>query len=213
MKRITKVAAVSAAALGLVAGATPAEADFAAHAGAVVFIGSAQVNPGLSTPGLPVAISPDEEGRDGTWSLSNAGGLPNLGLGAATTGHVGAATINATGALHVGLVNVFGPGAFCGLSGGSDGTGSIGIDGSSVNIRDVGWFQSAATVIAFTGDTTFVDGHDPNNPVTRVGGALVGVVSAIPPIEGVVGTGACSDGTATQFTVVGAGASTFTVFS
>ena len=189
MKRIVKVAAVSAAALGLVAGATPDDSA----AGAVAFIGTAGVNPGLSAPPGP--------GQNGTWSLSNVGPLPNAGVGVSTTGDAGAATITANGSLHVGIVNVFGPGALCGLSGGSNGSGSITIGASTVNIDDVGWAQSAATVIAFSGDT--VDGAG------SVVGGLAGVVSAVPPIPGVIGAGSCAAGTATQFTVIGAGAATF----
>lgn len=208
MNRMTRVALVSTAALSLVAGATPTQA-YTTGAGVVAFLGTATVAPGLSTPGVPALLG-GLGGPDGTWTLATitaAGAavaeppLPGL-----PTPYVGAATIGATGALHVGLVHVFGPGAFCGLSGGSDGVGAIVIDGSPVvPIRDVGWLQSAATVIVYTGDTTFND-----NGAVRVGGALAGVVTAIPPIPNVIGTGSCLAGTATQFTVVGVGEATFT---
>ena len=184
MKHIAKVAAVGAAGLGLVLGATPANAAV----GAVAFVGSATVSPGLSAPVLGAPQS-------GSWSLSNVGALPNVGVGVTTNGDAGFATISASGSLGGGLVAPFGNGALCGLSGGSGGSGTITIDASSVSLSGVGWRQSAGTIIVFEGTTP--------------GGPLVGAVSAIPPIPGVVGAGSCAAGTATQFTVVGAGVAVF----
>jgi hypothetical protein len=184
MKRIAKVAAVGAAGLGLILGATPAHAT----TGALVFTGTATTS-ALSTPGTGGAVA------NGTWTFTGAG------VGATSAGVVDdAAGAAASGSLHVGIVNQLGGGAFCGASGGSDGTGTVKV-GATVSIRDVGWIQSAATVIVFSGDTVNASGN--------VSGGLAGVVSAIPPVPGVVGAGSCLSGTATGFTIVGAGVATF----
>lgn len=190
MKRIAKVAAVGTAGLGLILGATPAHAH---GTGVVAFVGSATVTPAL---GAPVIGTP----QNGGWSLSNAGALPNIGVGAATTGAAGAAVINVAGSLGAGLVAPFGNGALCGLSGGDAGVGTIEIAGDVVDVHSVGWDQSAATIIVFDGKATDGDGSE---------GDLIGAVSAIPPVPGVIGAGSCAGGTATQFTVVGAGIANF----
>ena len=188
MKRIAKVAAVGAAGLGLILGAMPAEA--ASHAALIAFVGTAKTVP---NPPFPPAT-----GTNGTWSLTNNTGT-DTGVGVNTQGAAGIAEIEVAGLLHVGIVNVFGAGPNTGLSGGSDGVGFIRIAGGpKLNVEDVGWPQSAATVIAFLGDTTW--DHDATTTTAEVkGGGLAGVVSALPVPGG--GT----------FTVIGAGVATYTV--
>lgn len=221
MQRITRAAVAGALAIGLVAGVTPAQA-YTTYISNFAFVGTATVAPGLATPLVPALLG-GQHGRDGTWTFTNFGSLPHIGVGVAVANppvpdtpvpYAGSVWIEASGELHGGLVNVFGPGAFCRLSGGSNGVGRIKIRNfvgprASSDLRNVGWFQSAATVTAYSGDTTFDD--DPGSGVsTRVGGALVGVFSALPPIAGVIGAGSCDDGTATQLSIVGVGVASFT---
>jgi len=197
MKRIAKVAAVATAGLGLIVGAAPAQAIACGtasqcHAGVVAFVGTA-----TTTPNPPF---PPTQGTNGTWSLTNNTGS-DTGVGVNTEGAAGIATVSVSGDLHVGIVNVFGPGPNTGLSGGSDGEGFIKIGTSpDLCVEDVGWPQSAATVIVFSGDTLVRDATVacPLNTKGK-GGGLAGVVSALPVPGG--GT----------FTVIGVGGATYTV--
>lgn len=190
MKRIAKAAAVGAAGLGLLLGSTPADA---ATTGALAFIGTANVTPGLDYPVLGSAET------SGSWDFTIG-----TGVGVTTGGDVGLATggVVTKGALVEGDVQdlVGGPiggGAFCGASGGRNGGGGaddkISIGGSDLPLANVGWRQSVATLIVFT-----------NNQGNVNGASIIGAVSAIPPTP-VSGTGSCLSGSATSFTIVGAG--------
>jgi len=186
MKRIATVAVVGAAGLGLVLGATPAQAGTSLH-GLVAFVGTA-----TTTPNPPF---PPTQGTNGTWSLTNTTGS-DTGVGANSQGDAGIAAISVSGDLHAGIVNVFGPGPNTGLSGGSDGEGTITIAGRTVCVTDVGWPQSAATLIVFFGDTLVRNEATDTCDPARAGG-ITGVVSALPVPGG--GT----------FTVVGGAAFTY----
>lgn len=181
MKRFTRVAVVATAGLGLLLGATPAHAH--PHHGLTAFTGSANTDATFA-PTFGPAVA------DGTWALVA------LGVGASSSDGVGNASISASGRYHVGIVNAFGHGAYCGLSGGSDGTGTVTFGATTVNLLDVGWSQSAGSVIVFTGDTR---GPDSTGEVT---GGLAGVVVA-------QGGAPCVGAGATSFTVVGAAVATW----
>ena len=194
MKRIAKVAAVSAAGLGLLIGATPAHA---ANLGAVAFVGNATLNPGLTYPTGPTTSG-------GSWTLAST-----VGVGVSTNNGgapvVGTATLNVAGTLKAGAVqevlasnvaplSYLSSGGYCGLSGGFGGTGAIVLTGipsggGTVNVTNVGWVQSLASLIVFQGDTAAGRNY------------LAGVVTALPT------TGSCASGTATGFTVIGGGVS------
>jgi hypothetical protein len=183
MKRIAKVAAVGAAGLGLLLGSSPAQAG---TTGALAFVGSANLNPGLAYPVLGA-------GSGGTWDFTI-----DTGVGATTGGQVGTATggITTPGTLTAGEVLNAGPfagGGFCGASGGVNGSGAIAIGSDTLPLNTIGWNQSAASLLVFT-----------NNNGDVAGASIVGAVSAIPPTP-VSGTGSCLSGTATKFTIVGAG--------
>jgi hypothetical protein len=160
-------------------------------AAVLAFTGSATTS-ALSSPivGAPV---------QGTWSFTGTG------VGVTTAGPAidDAASTNAAGSLGGGFLTPFGNGALCGLSGGSGGTGNVKV-GFSLGLADVGWRQSAATIIFFEGLTTSAA-----NGTGSVVGEIDGIVSAIPPIPGVIGAGSCTSGTATSFTIVGAGVGFF----
>jgi len=150
-------------------------------AGSFAFVGT-----GTTVPNPPF---PPTQGTNGTWTLTNTGGLPDTGVGVTTQGDNGFVQINVSGRLHVGIVNVFGDGPNTGLSGGSWGTGTILIGGAAFDLRSVGWIQSAATIIPYNGDVVDSWGN--------VIGSLIGVASASPiPGNGV-------------FRVVGSGQLTF----
>src|SRR5262245_30537874 len=143
MKRIAKAAAVATAGLGLLAGATPAHAA----PGAVAFIGSATTS-ALGYPVLSAGVS------NGTWTFSFPGGpAGGAAVGVSTTGP-GTASGSVSGQLGAGAVQtatgLFADGAYCGLSGGKNGSGTITVDGvlGSVNtgVTGVGWAQSVASL-------------------------------------------------------------------
>ena len=174
----------------LFASLIPAPASASSTRATIVFTGSATVTPGI---GYPV-LGTSGVGNAWTFSITNGVGLaldpPALG---AATGAVG-------GRLRSGkLVE----GAFCGASGGTGGTGGVTITGiqdpvggtATIALNNVGWLQSAGTVILFTDN----DGKLP--------ALVVGVVSAIPanPVTG--GTGSCLAGTGQDFTIIGLAAS------
>jgi hypothetical protein len=184
--RVARAVLVGAAGLSLVLGSTPAEA----LPGLVAFVGSASVLPALSTPVLGGAAN-------GTWDFTIG-----TGIGATANGDVGTATGGAAGTLGEGKVQdavdetipQLGGGAFCGASGGSDGTGSLSVGNTTYTFdasNPIGWLQSAATAIFFT---------DANGKIP--GANVIGLVLALPPTP-VSGTGSCLAGTATTFTIVG----------
>ena len=186
--KIKKLVGAGIAALALVAfQGAPASAV----TGAGVFVGNATLvdatGSGLNYPvspacGAPVGLCPNETG---TWTLSI-----DTGVGVSD---VASGFMDGTIAGKVGP-NVIGIGAFCGVSGGSDGAGTISIGASSTAINGVRWLTSAATVIVFDNATTKTSGP-----------TMVGVASAIPPAP-VVSPNSCLNGTAKDFTVVGAAA-------
>src|SRR5688500_10466859 len=181
MNPIAKVAAVSTAALGLLIGGTPAHAY--TNAAALVFAASALASRRVWAPGFgPPA--------NGYYPFSGSGN------GVSTTDGVGFANIALSGQYHTGIVNVFGHGAFCGLSGGSDGTGNVVFGGTVVDLVDVGWSQSAASAIVLTGDTL-----GPDSTGEKTGG-LAGVAI----VQGGV---PCYTIGATIFTVLGAAVATW----
>lgn len=117
-------------------------------------------------------------------------------------------TTGIAGTLHYGTA---GYGAWCGYSSGHGGVGPLTLTANVANVdpnlpatpnpytiglSDVGWEQSAATVIVFTGHVT----SSSDSAVTH--GTVGGVVSAIPP-NPVLGGGSCLNGDAQTFTVVG----------
>lgn len=199
MKRIAKVAAVSAAGLGLIIGATPAQAA-TVDAGALAFVGSASVTPGLGYPVLGAS------GVGNSWNFSITTGVGHrLKVSAELSccpphvealGAIGAATGGVSGGtLRSGSIV---PGAFCGASGGTGGSGSITIDAAvgtdqTLALNNVGWLQSVGGLILYT-----------NNDGNVAGATVIGLVNAIPPLP-VLGTGSCSAGTAQDFTIVGIG--------
>lgn len=107
-----------------------------------------------------------------------------------------------------------GYGPWCGYSSGNDGAGTVafiplagvtfqppaaglGVGAAvAAPLDEVGWIQSAATLIQFNG---LVDGGPPGG----VHGTIHGVVTALPPVPGVIGAGGCLAGNATVFTIVG----------
>ena len=147
----------------------------------IAFTGSA-TTPATFAPGFGAGVN-------GSWTFTGAGS------GVSTTDGVGFASVAVSGQYHTGIVNVFGHGAFCGASGGSDGTGNVVFGATAVNLRDVGWAQSAGSVIVLTGDT-----FDPST--STVIGSLAGVVVA-------QGGAPCVSTGATNFTIVGSGALTY----
>jgi hypothetical protein len=201
MKRFLKVAGVGAAALGLMLSQTPAQA--APNAAVAAFSGDAVVGAGLQ---YPVVGAPD----NGSWSLTIVDGV-----GANTELNVGKPGGSVGGGqVHTGLVNVFGQGAYCGASGGSDGKGEITLTDQlgvnpgtdTVDVADVGWVQSAATIIVYTGDTVV----DYTAATLTREGALVGAVTAIPPNAATGGSGGCNPPqTAANFEVIGVSALTY----
>ena len=111
----------------------------------MVFVGRMALSPGLSAP---VLGSP----ATGSWTLSNAGALPNAGVGSTSEGSLGAALVSLAGAFHAGSVDVFG-GAHCFLFAGSNGSGSVDVGGEPIGIDNFFWRQSAAAVLVAHGDT------------------------------------------------------------
>lgn len=109
-----------------------------------------------------------------------------------------------------------GYGAWCGYSGGNDGAGAIAFAplagatlsppaaglgvgaAATVNVTEVGWVQSAGTVIPFNG--LVIGGTNP-----AYHGTIHGLVSAIPPNSVTGGAGSCvlAGPSATGFTIVG----------
>jgi hypothetical protein len=190
-----KLMVAGVAALGLLT--TQAAPASAATVGAGVFTGSATLvdagGAGLSYPvspacGTPIGVCPNE---NGTWTLDINGGV-----GVATDGTAAgtaAGTMDGTVSGKVGK-NLLGNGvgAFCGVSGGSDGAGSVIVDTASTSVNGIEWVTSAATLIVF------------ENLLTKTSGPnMVGVASAIPPAP-LPGADSCLNNSAKTFTVVGA---------
>ena len=143
------------------------------------------------TATLTVAPAPGPVGPpvNGNWNLSSGVGA---GVVASVPGGATFAAVNVAGSLHAGIANVFGAGATCVASGGSDGAGAVNLAPFAVvDVADFGWVQSAAGVILATADT-----------VTSIGARRGGLVAVITPVP--VGA-ACGPAT----TVVGAAALTF----
>ena len=182
--RVARAIAVGGAALGLVLGPTPARATPAALA----FVGTATVVPALNHP----VLGP---GRSGSWAFAIATGV------GVTAGEVDVAAGALSGSFGEGVLQdvVGGPvsgGAYCGASGGSDGSGTITIGSTHIALSNIGWKQSAATLIPLT-----------NANGTILGANFVGLVSAIPPFPVIGVPGSCLNGTARDFTIVGAAVS------
>ena len=235
-KKLKVMAALSAASLAALVQAPPANA---LTLGSGVFIGKATVTPALAAPGvnttLPTTTGPAGvlNGKTGGWTLTVANDLtvipPLIGVGVAVSD--GATTVagptlavTVTGALGGVAGNAIpGLGAWCGLSGGWGGAGTVnvgpelalttGAPGIGTAVDNVGWATSAATLIVATNAATLVPTASPGTPgtvttptltVQTVGDPLLlAVVSAIPPIPTVT-PGSCTNGTAADFTVVGA---------
>jgi hypothetical protein len=168
MKHLMRVVIVVGVAVGLLSAPLPADAE----SGDIVFTGTmvmfALWLPGFGPPG------------NGTWTLGANG------VGASTSGGAGAASISLSGQAHVGLGNVFGYGAFCGLFAGSDGVGTVVVP-PEVSVVNFGWRQSTSDVIVAYGNTT--------NGSGQIVGGIVAVMT-------VSGGAACING-ANSFTVVG----------
>ena len=173
LSRTVRIALVVLVALGLsLAPTTPSQA-----AGSMSFVGTMQAAPGLGWPafGSPV---------NGAWSLRGDG------VGASTGGG-GSGYINLAGDLHA---DNFGTGAFCGVSGASDGTGEV-VFPPHFQVTDFGWLTGGpGGVISGRGNL-------------RQGGVVVGRMEmeayAPAPTPGVAGSGSCPSGTATSFLVAG----------
>jgi hypothetical protein len=196
--RIRKILVAGAAGLGMLA--FQAAPTSAATAAVGVFTGSASVGgTGLSYPTSPSCLpSLCVSGAGSSWSFAGSG----VGAGISGTTHSAGTfdTAVSGGTLTAGASNI---GAYCGASGGKDGSGSATIANlapgganQSAALSGVGWLQSAATLIVFNG-------------VANGSGTVAGLVTALPlptnlgpPPSG----NSCLNGTAKTFTVVGAAA-------
>lgn len=209
---------------------------------AVAFVGTATVTP-LWSPvspnctdgtGVPTTCP---SGSGGTWEFNSAA-VAGLGCKtylkfstqstfpfflftriqlctAAASGAVGSGSISASGSLTNGAVL---PGAWCGASGGTGGTGSASLTGptvavdttdpgvvstgastQSVSLSGVGWLQSAGSVLLVTGTAT---GSAPDGG--SVSGPVVAVVNARPNPVG--SPNSCLEGDGTSFDVAGVAA-------
>lgn len=158
----------------LVITATPASAT---SWGTAVFTGTASAGPLAAPPG------PSSAGEG--WAFNGTGHGHGMWNGVPVGPDFAAAV---TGVLNNGLLG----GAWCGASGGAGGSGYATIGHATWTLSDVGWVQSAGSVIPYTGTAS----------ETGQSGVIFGGVSAIPP-NPVTGGGSCVSGTATTFIVVG----------
>lgn len=227
MRRIlvAVLSSIAMVALSAVPGAANTQVS---HEAAGVFTGNAQLGGGLYSPvsNDPActgsALPPVCPGGAANWSFNGNGhGIhyqPNTGGG--PYGGVGPLTV-AVGGQPTAIVSygTNGYGAWCGYSGGTGGEGNLYLDEAvravnplpaglnvstqDIHVRAVGWHQSAGTLIPFHGivDLANTDTFGSRTPATVAAhGTIDGVVSAIPT----PGAGSCLNGTAANFTIVGA---------
>lgn len=206
MSKFKKLMVAGVAALGLVGTqATPASATSAAVG---VFTGVASVGTGLSYPTSPTcAPSLCASGTGQTWSFSGSGVGAGAKVGTGASAGLFSTSVSG-GTLTDGLLG----GAWCGASGGKDGSGSAKVTAASpplvdleTSVSNVGWVQSAGSLIVFTGTATEVA---PGTTSSSTPG-LVGVVTALPLPENLgppPSGNSCLNGSAKTFTVVGAAA-------
>lgn len=175
MKRVVRTLAVVVTAAILI-GAAAAEAA----SGWMHFVGSMTISPGVGTP----VLVPD---RHGTWTLSNAGALPHMGVGATSEGDAGPATIDLAGTFE----------GNCAVSRAYGEAGVMNIGGTKrVYVSNFVWIQSTSSLIVGQGSTSRWSG----GPTT---GFVEITMTVLAPVPGIIGAGSCAAGTATQFTVIG----------
>jgi hypothetical protein len=171
--KIRLIGVLAVAALSVMPLAVPASAH---GADAAVFIGTAELDPGLKIPDTTTVTGTWKFSAPATWDVAPVPGA------CASVGHLSDCTISVAGELGpvAGVV-----GASCGVSNGYNGSGSYGPnDGNHLNnVQGVGWVTSAGGTIPITSGTVN-------------GTPIVGVVQA-------QGGAGCVGSGATTFNVVG----------